>query len=521
MNSVLNTYRHASTDIIALLIPSQRTAFEMTQINPSSNYNTTNDEIDLADLFRNLWRQRGLIIGIALFSVIAVMAFHLVKASFSTPHQIDYPISLTFLNGSNKYPNGTVFSPRDIISTSVLEATLKSRENGLSVSKLEGALNVNASNSLLEKGEQQLTALLNNTKAAEDVRQITLKALDDMQNKSRSFVTVSLELKPLGLAPAEGIKLAKAIVNKWAEQSIERGLMNVNISRPVIAFSYKEKSNLIDTYDSAEEYVNSLEKTVSELQMLSGANSTIVNGQSLSDISRALNNLKTTDISPLREFAYSNSASLSKSDPTINIRLSSRLRILTLEHERLTKLIAFYDSTLRQLARGDLSEASITPSNNAQISGAQFDQSFLVSLLDLGTKLGNVEIREDTYLRRTKAMEDLLKLEKEISFLKDAKIKSSDIGAVETVLKSALDDIETDLNSLQQQVNAFVAAYRSQSLHSNGRLYIADAAPQVRGAGLQIAKKATLTVALGLILGLMLGVMVALIRSAVLPKTEA
>src|SRR5690554_2332217 len=166
----------------------------MTQTNSKNNgHMAANDEIDLADLFRNLWRQRGLIIGIALFAVIAVMAFHLLKASFSTPHQVDYPISLTFLNGSNKYPNGTVFSPRDIISTSVLEATLKSRENGLSVSKLEGALNVNASNSLLEKGEQQLTALLNNTKAAEDVRQITLKALDDMQSKSRSFVTVSLE----------------------------------------------------------------------------------------------------------------------------------------------------------------------------------------------------------------------------------------------------------------------------------------------------------------------------------------
>lgn len=493
----------------------------MTQINPSNNYNTTNDEIDLADLFRNLWRQRGLIIGIALFSVIAVMAFHLVKASFSTPHQIDYPISLTFLNGSNKYPNGTVFSPRDIISTSVIEATIKSGKSSLPVKQLENALYINSSNSLLEKGEQQLAALLNNTKIAEDVRQTTLKVLDELRSNSQTFATLSLELKPLGLTPAEGTKLIKAIVDTWAEQSIERGLMNVNISRPVIAFSYKDKSNLIDVYDGAEDYASSLRSTIAQLQKLSGASSIVVNGQSLTDISREIDNLKSTEISPLREYAYANSASLSEKNPTIVVRLSSRLRILRLEHDRLTKLISFYDSTLKQLARGDAREDSLKLNNNNQISGAQFDQSFLTSLLELGTKLGNVEILGDTYQRRNSAMEELLKLEKEIAFLQESRSTPVTSSEAELVLKPSLEGIAADLNQLQQQVDAFVAAYRSQSLHSNGRLYIADAAPQVRGAGLQIAKKATLTVALGLILGLMLGVMVALIRSAVLPKTEA
>ena len=84
------------------------------------------------------------------------------------------------------------------------------------------------------------------------------------------------------------------------------------------------------------------------------------------------------------------------------------------------------------------------------------------------------------------------------------------------VLASALKILAPELNTVQKQLSGFIDAYRDQSLRSGSRLYLADAAPQVRGGGLQIAKKLTLTVALGLVLGLMLGVMIALMRTAML-----
>jgi LPS O-antigen subunit length determinant protein (WzzB/FepE family) len=55
------------------------------------------DEIDLLDLIKSIWSQRGLVLGSMLVAVLAVLSFHFSKASFSTVSRIDYPITLSFL----------------------------------------------------------------------------------------------------------------------------------------------------------------------------------------------------------------------------------------------------------------------------------------------------------------------------------------------------------------------------------------------------------------------------------------
>src|SRR5690606_454184 len=102
------------------------------------------------------------------------------------------------------------------------------------------------------------------------------------------------------------------------------------------------------------------------------------------------------DVSPLREFAYSNSSRLAEQDAAIQVRLFSRQRLLNLEYSRLTNLIASYDSALAQLSQNTVREVT-QGGQAAQMGGAQFDQSFLDSLLELGNKLGGVEMRQQLF----------------------------------------------------------------------------------------------------------------------------
>lgn len=478
------------------------------------NVATYDDEIDLVDLMRNIWNQRGLVVGVMVLSLLAVLSFHVSKASFSTAESVEYPVSIPFVNGKSVYPNGAVFNPRDIISSRVLSEV--AQENNIGLSALTKAVSVGYSNSLLEKSEEKLAGFLANAKSPADVREATNKVLDDMRAKTRSAATVKLNLRELGVTAAVGERLVHSILATWSKQAIQQGLVNTDVSFPASQFVVNN-TNLIDSYEDVSKYSVSLKQAINELMSMPGSRSLTVQEQSLGDLQRKLFSIQNSDINPLRSFAYSNSGALAEQDPSMRIRVASRKRLLSLENDRLVKLIQTYDSTLNQLAKiQDADGAGRSGAASSQGSNAQFDQSFLNSLLELGNKLSNVEIREDLYKRRTKAIEAKLDLEKEIEILKGVEGDTYKNIDVVTMLSEALDNIVQEMNAIQSELALFIQAYREQTLSSDSNLYIADAAPEVRGGGLQVGKKAVLTIVLGAVLGLFLGIIVALLRSAML-----
>ena len=476
-----------------------------------------NDEIDLVDLIKNIWRQRGLVIGMMILSIVAVLGFHFSKASFSMASSIDYPISLSFLSeDKSKYPNGISFSPRDLIAGNVLQKAITTSGLGISLGALEKSIRVETSNSILKASESKLSGILANAKTPEEVRVSGEQVLKDLQESGLGYATVRLDISKLPLNAQQASSFLQVLVDEWAKLSIERGLMNADITRPLVSFSISEGSNLIDNYDQASNYLNSLSLAVLQLSDLSGTSSLVVNGMSIEDVQRRLTALGDRDIGPLREFAYSNSAALAKADSAIQVRLFARQRLLDLEHARLTKLINSYDLALEQLGSDKNQQGSNRSDQNLQGNAGQFDQSFLDSLLQLGTKLGAVDTRKQLFDRRITAVEELLSLEKEISILLGTSSDKQMKISPEVILKDALINIEKDLNEIQQNVGQFVEAIRELTIESHAQVYVANSAPQVRGGFMQLAPRFTLFVVLGGVLGLFLGIFVALIRSALL-----
>ena len=485
----------------------------------SANMNDVNrDEIDLVDLIKKIWLQRGLVLGFMLMAALAVLSFHLAKASFATPSRIDYPISVSFISDNKlSYPNGIAFSPRDLITSNVLQNALKISGLEITLDSLQQSVSVESSNSILAKSEEKLSGLLANAKTPEEIRLAAEASLQYLKQTGRGYITVSLDLQGLSINSQQGASLLQILVDEWAKLSLERGLMNVDIARPFVPFTIDENSNLIDNYDQASNYLNSLNLAVSQLSELGGTSSLVVSRMSIEDVQRRLNALGDRDIGPLREFAYSNSASLAEADSAIQVRLFARQRLLDLEHARLTKLISSYDLALEQLGSDNKQQQySGRSGDSGQGNSGQFDQSFLDSLLQLGTKLGAVDTRKQLFERRIKAVEELLSLEKEISILLGTSSDKVMKVNPDVILKGALITIEKDLNEIQQNIGQFVDAIRELTLESHTQVYIANSAPQVRGGYMQLAPRFALFVVLGGILGLFLGIFVALIRSALL-----
>ncbi len=476
-----------------------------------------NDEIDLIDLIKNIWRQRGLVIGMMILTTVTVLGFHFSKASFSTASSIDYPISLSFLSeDKSKYPNGIAFSPRDLITSSVLQKAVTTSGLDVPLGVLEQSIRVEISNSILKASEIKLAGILANAKTPDEVRVAGEQILKDLHESGRGYVTVSLDLSALPINSQQASSFLQVLVDEWAKLSIERGLMDADITRPLVPFKISKGSNLIDNYDQASNYLNSLSLAVLQLSDLSGTSSLVVNNMSIEDVQRRLTALGDRDIGPLREFAYSNSAALAKADSAIQVRLFARQRLLDLEHARLTKLINSYDLALEQLGSDKNQQGSNRSDQNLQGNAGQFDQSFLDSLLQLGTKLGAVDTRKQLFDRRITAVEELLSLEKEISILLGTSSDKAMKISPEVILKGALINIEKDLNEIQQNVGQFVEAIRELTIESHAQVYVANSAPQVRGGFMQLAPRFTLFVVLGGILGLFLGIFVALIRSALI-----
>jgi hypothetical protein len=490
----------------------------MNDMNLANSNDVNRDEIDLIDLIKNIWSQRGLVLGFMLMAVLAVLSFHLSKASFATPSRIDYPISISFINDSKlNYPNGIAFSPRDLITSNVLQNAIKISGLEIMLDSLQQSVAVESSNSILAKSEDKLSGLLANAKTPEEIRLAAESSLQYLKQAGRGYITVSLDLQELGINSQQGSSLLQILVGEWAKLSLERGLMNVDIARPFVPFTIDENSNLIDNYDQASNYLNSLNLAVSQLSELGGTSSLVVSRMSIEDVQRRLNALGDRDIGPLREFAYSNSASLAEADSAIQVRLFARQRLLDLEHARLTKLISSYDLALEQLGSDNKQQQySGRSGDSRQGNSAQFDQSFLDSLLQLGTKLGAVDTRKQLFERRIKAVEELLSLEKEISILLGTSSDKVMKINPDVILKGALITIEKDLNEIQQNIGQFVDAIRELTLESHTQVYIANSAPQVRGGYMQLAPRFALFVVLGGVLGLFLGIFVALIRSALL-----
>ncbi|PIE74340.1 MAG: hypothetical protein CSA19_00245 [Deltaproteobacteria bacterium] len=476
-----------------------------------------NDEIDLSALFKNLLRQRGLIVGFALLFTLLGGAFQFSKLAFYVPKTLNYPIAVEFSSAvKGFYPNGSTFSFRDILEPENVKDALAETKIKLDLKSLLNSLSVQHSNKLFSDTEELLLAQLGQKKLPKDQVEATQKALEALRESAKMYATLSLDFSKVKLSNHDAEKLLHSIVSHWADNALRKGLIKPNISYPEQTFTYDEKAIVIDSYDELVAYTRNLQEAVQSLSELPASDTVVFEGQSLNDVSRKLNDVFVNDVKVMQSYVYSISSILVKENELLGIRIFSQHRVKKFAKEELEKTIKSYDDVLAKLDYSSEKNISTQLSLQGEKSQTNMDSSVLTELLSLGSKVSSSDLRKDIVNKRIEAAKKLFLIEKEIEMIEGGVDTETTVNhdkvvaSIPKMLKETVDEV----NELQKVFAGLVSEYEKISLNKSSALYspISDA---YVGNPLELPIKKTLIVLVAAtLLGLCLGGVVALMRVA-------
>ena len=173
-----------------------------------------NDEISIGELIEKLWRKRGLIVFLPLvLAGLTVAGLLLTKAT--SAEKLSYYIELTGLK-DNAYPNGTAFSPQDLLNPQVT-AELGQRFPVKDVAELGESIQVEFGTPLSAGVLTEYRAALSaNSKASpEEIALINQRYEERVNATARRGLRIEVDYTGLGLTKSQGTELAYALPQVW------------------------------------------------------------------------------------------------------------------------------------------------------------------------------------------------------------------------------------------------------------------------------------------------------------------
>lgn len=173
------------------------------------------DEISLVDLFLKLWRRRGLIVLIPLFSVGIAVIWLLFQTS-----QKMLPVTFYVeLIGIEKaaYPNGTRFSPKDLKAPEVMNSIAQKYEIA-SGAKLADSLSVEFGSPLIGGVKKRFETLLDQKGlSAADIETINAQYAEELDAIAQRGLRLALDNQSIGLSQEQGAQLISEVPAVWSE----------------------------------------------------------------------------------------------------------------------------------------------------------------------------------------------------------------------------------------------------------------------------------------------------------------
>jgi len=171
------------------------------------------DEISISDLLRKLWLKRGLLVVLPIvFLILATLV--LLFTAVKTKSPTIFYVQLQGIKNSS-YPNGTSFSPQDLLIPEVLEraaAQLKITvdDDFRKAIQVEYGVPTTAGQQRIYKMKLAAKGL-----TPSDIVKINQQYIDELNSSSRRGLRITINHTLLGLTSAQGAVLANAIPRAW------------------------------------------------------------------------------------------------------------------------------------------------------------------------------------------------------------------------------------------------------------------------------------------------------------------
>lgn len=172
-----------------------------------------NSDISLSDIFWRLWAGRGVIVLVPLVAI-GLAALYVATAALWQNHPVTYLVNLRNIENQH-YPNGTAFSPQDLLVPEVL-SELRQNFDIPSQAVLREAITVNYDSPVaagISRRYQQQLAARNLTQA--EITALNQSYLEELRAAMRSSLRINVDFRALGVDSSTGLAIARALPDIW------------------------------------------------------------------------------------------------------------------------------------------------------------------------------------------------------------------------------------------------------------------------------------------------------------------
>ena len=419
----------------------------MPESNPNPYYD---DEISISELLLKLWAKRGLIVMLpAVFAGLTIVGL-LMNKSFEQSN-VHYFVELDGIHlearydtGSVKltdsgsgsgsgdesiaiprlkalYPNGTEFSPQDLVNPSVIK--IIAAEFGLDTNKLAEHVDVQfgspISNGVLAEWQSALAA--NSKASAADLAALNSRYESKLDAAAKRGLKISVNFSKLEVAQAEGLRIAEALPTAWSRVYTEQ--FNTALPSEIAGLQWTESTSITNSAIGLQEADMKLRevKKGAELIAADGRLQGLKNraGSSASDLLGWSDDFRRIFFEPVFYAAFEEESSLSR---IYEEDYQLKIEALTLE-------IAEIDSRLADI-RSYQNRSQNSGAQNVSGNTAQLDGSALTAVVNLAEQAALATYLQDSLDQRY----ELVKQKSELT-TRLARIQPRTKGG-----KSAIDD---------------------------------------------------------------------------------
>lgn len=368
-------------------------------------------DISLSEIFWRLWAGRGIIVLVPLIAI-GLAALYVALSILSQSHPVTYLVKLRNIENQH-YPNGTAFSPQDLLVPEVLSG-LRQRFDIPSEAKLREAITVNydspVASGISQSYQRQLSA--RNLSPAE-ITALNQSYLEELRAATQSSLRINVDYMALGVDAQTGLAIARALPDTWTTVYTtkfriftDRRIADLAVTRTNEDFSTTASILVAGARASGIQQGLDLLLSDNRLAMLQTSE-----GISPADVELELRRFLTIWFNPIR-------ASRFKSDDVVANAYLTELRLDIKEKNR---QIAAYDTTLASLReymhRGQVPPQFTEQQNPIDRNTVQIGETALSEIVQLAEQASFAAFVQDTLRNRQQALFDVSKLMKEHDLL--------------------------------------------------------------------------------------------------------
>lgn len=486
-------------------------------MNQPSDHRTidkNDDEIDLGQMIRGIVQEKkrflknglwALGIWVCAFIVYALLTFN-PTTTYSLVLSLNFPQA-----AQSKYPNGSPFSPSDIVSNTVLErvwADNNLEKSGISLQRFQKSINAIPFTGEINFIDTKYKGMLSTKNLSRaDIERIEAEYRSEVAQASSKNIKLVLESKTDSYSLALASKVLNDVANVWSKTAIEK----LGVSRsPVLDSLTLNEQIKTESPFIVVNYLNDMVYKAQTLilQMQQDPNSNSYRddktGSNLAGLVNKLSEIANYQIDQLDAFVAINTkiSDLEQLQAQYKIQeLQEQRKVLLLKAESNQRALAEYTGTRNQ---GNASADSRGRSGSSSDSGVQISGDAISKLFSLATESKDAEYRQRLTSERI-ALESqandlnirISKLERRLSFGKN---KSQNLSPdTKKEYAALLDKTWGSLTGAIETVSRIQVMAQKDFLGDTGLLYTMVSQPAAYSPGISQLRKTALYSLLGMV----------------------